>query len=239
MSQEPHILIVDDDLGIQKLLKKFLSQFGFRVTLSTNGQEMRKALEDWQIDLVVLDVMLPGEDGFALCKEIRQDSNMPIIMLTAVNEEYDRILGLELGADDYLTKPFNPRELMARIKAILRRVEDQGELSTNTKFSKAIFGNWTLNINARELADQKGVVTHLSSGEFALLVTLLQNSQRVLSREQLVDITRKRSSLPFDRSIDIQISRLRKKIETDPKAPHIIKTIRGQGYQFCCEAEFT
>lgn len=238
MPQEPHILIVDDDIGIQKLLKKFLSQFGFRITVSADGQEMRKALSDWQIDVVVLDVMLPNEDGFTLCKEIRQDSNVPIIMLTAVNEEYDRILGLELGADDYLTKPFNPRELMARIKAILRRVDDQSDLSSEPKFNKASFAEWTLNIHARELADQKGVVTHLSSGEFALLVTLLQNSQRVLSREQLVDITRKRSSLPFDRSIDIQISRLRKKLEKDPKSPAIIKTIRGQGYQFCCEAVF-
>ena len=238
MPQEPHILIVDDDQDIQKLLKKFLSQYGFRITLSSDGTTMRKALNDWKIDLVVLDIMLPGEDGFALCKEIRQDSKIPIIMLTAVKEEYDRILGLELGADDYLTKPFNPRELMARIKAILRRVDESSELSTDRNFSKATFANWTLDINARELSDKNGVITHLSTGEFALLVTLLQNSQRALSREQLVDITRKTSSIPFDRSIDIQISRLRKKIEIDPKAPQIIKTIRGQGYQFCYEATF-
>lgn len=239
MEREPHLLLVDDDPEIQRLLKKFLSQYGFRITVAADGREMRKALDDWNIEMVILDIMLPGEDGFALCREIRTHSKIPIIMLTAVSEETDRILGLELGADDYLSKPFNPRELLARVRAILRRTDDGGERTQQIHHETIQFADWTLDLGARELCDRDGVSIHLSSGEYALLVTFLNHAQRTLSREQLVDITRGQNSIPFDRSIDIQVSRLRKKIEPDSKSPKFIKTIRGAGYQFCAKVYFS
>ncbi len=197
---------------------------------------MRKALRDWNIDLLILDIMLPGEDGFALCRDVRRTSKVPIIMLTAVGEDTDRILGLELGADDYLTKPFNPRELLARIRAIFRRAEN-GSTSDMTESSaeKVKFGSWVLNLGSRELRDADDVVVHLSTGEFSLLRALVKHNKRPLSRDQLVDIVRGQSSIPFDRSIDIQISRLRRKIEKDAKNPKLIKTVRGIGYQFCAD----
>lgn len=197
---------------------------------------MRKALRDWNIDLLILDIMLPGEDGFALCRDVRRTSKVPIIMLTAVGEDTDRILGLELGADDYLTKPFNPRELLARIRAIFRRAETgtTAEITENSA-EKVRFGEWVLNLGSRELRDADDVVVHLSTGEFSLLRALVKHNKRPLSRDQLVDIVRGQSSIPFDRSIDIQISRLRRKIEKDAKNPKLIKTVRGIGYQFCAD----
>ncbi|MDP2697727.1 response regulator [Thalassospira sp.] len=234
--REPHILVVDDDQEIQRLLKKFLLQHGFRITTVSDGGEMHKALRDWNIDLVILDIMLPGDDGFALCRDVRRNSKVPIIMLTAVGEDTDRILGLELGADDYLTKPFNPRELLARIRAIFRRAETGTKAPPDQGGSeKILFGSWVLDLGARELRGSDNVVVHLSSGEFALLRALVKHNKRPLSREQLVDIVRGQSSIPFDRSIDIQISRLRRKIEKDAKNPKLIKTVRGIGYQFCAD----
>ncbi|MEQ5773979.1 MULTISPECIES: response regulator [unclassified Thalassospira] len=233
--REPHILVVDDDQEIQKLLKKFLMQHGYRMTTVSDGTEMRKALRDWNIDLLILDIMLPGEDGFALCRDVRRTSKIPIIMLTAVGEDTDRILGLELGADDYLTKPFNPRELLARIRAIFRRAETGTTEIVENSSEKVRFGNWVLNLGSRELRDADDVVVHLSTGEFSLLRALVKHNKRPLSRDQLVDIVRGQSSIPFDRSIDIQISRLRRKIEKDAKNPKLIKTVRGIGYQFCAD----
>ncbi|OSQ37986.1 response regulator [Thalassospira mesophila] len=233
--REPHILVVDDDQEIQKLLKKFLMQHGYRMTTVSDGTEMRKALRDWKIDLLILDIMLPGEDGFALCRDVRRTSKIPIIMLTAVGEDTDRILGLELGADDYLTKPFNPRELLARIRAIFRRAETGTSEIVENSSEKVRFGNWVLNLGSRELRDDDDVVVHLSTGEFSLLRALVKHNKRPLSRDQLVDIVRGQSSIPFDRSIDIQISRLRRKIEKDAKNPKLIKTVRGIGYQFCAD----
>lgn len=201
---------------------------------------MHRALRDWKIDLVILDIMLPGEDGFALCRDVRRTSKVPIVMLTAVGEDTDRILGLELGADDYLTKPFNPRELLARIRAVFRRFETgiAGPVDNEVApVQKIIFGEWTLDIGSRELRDADNVSVHLSTGEFSLLLALVKNNKRALSREQLVDIVRGQSSLPFDRSIDIQISRLRRKIEKDAKNPKLIKTVRGIGYQFCSDTQ--
>lgn len=227
--------MVDDDQEIQKLLKKFLLQHGYRITTVSEGIEMHKALRDWNIDLVILDIMLPGDDGFALCREVRRTSRIPIIMLTAVGEDTDRILGLELGADDYLTKPFNPRELLARIRAIFRRSESGVPEVVEETVERIGFGNWSLDLGTRELRDSDGIVVHLSTGEFSLLRALVKHNKRPLSREQLVDIVRGQSSLPFDRSIDIQISRLRRKIEKDAKNPKLIKTVRGIGYQFCAE----
>lgn len=238
MDREPHLLLVDDDPEIQRLLKKFLSQYGFRVTAATDGRDMRKALDDWNIEMVILDIMLPGEDGFALCRHIRTHSKIPIIMLSAVREDADRILGLELGADDYLSKPFNPRELLARIRAILRRIAEGGEHDRYEPEHETLrFAGWTLDLSARELYDRDGVSIHLSSGEYALLRTFLSHPRRTLSREQLVDITRGQNSIPFDRSIDIQVSRLRKKIEPNNKSPKFIKTVRGEGYRFCAKVE--
>jgi DNA-binding response OmpR family regulator len=196
---------------------------------------MRKALRDWNIDLLILDIMLPGEDGFALCRDVRRTSKVPIIMLTAVGEDTDRILGLELGADDYLTKPFNPRELLARIRAIFRRAETGTSEIVESSLEKVRFGTWVLNLGSRELRDTDDVVVHLSTGEFSLLRALVKHNKRPLSRDQLVDIVRGQSSIPFDRSIDIQISRLRRKIEKDAKNPKLIKTVRGIGYQFCAD----
>ncbi|WP_430476017.1 response regulator [Thalassospira lucentensis] len=238
--REPHILVVDDDQEIQKLLKKFLLQHGYRITTVSDGNEMHRALRDWKIDLVILDIMLPGEDGFALCRDVRRTSKVPIVMLTAVGEDTDRILGLELGADDYLTKPFNPRELLARIRAVFRRFETGSVGPVDNEVAptqKIIFGDWTLDIGSRELRDADNVAVHLSTGEFSLLLALVKNNKRAISREQLVDIVRGQSSLPFDRSIDIQISRLRRKIEKDAKNPKLIKTVRGIGYQFCADTQ--
>lgn len=235
MERAPHILVVDDDTEIQHLLKKFLRQYGFRVTLAADGREMRKALKSWQIDLIVLDIMLPGEDGFALCRDLRTTSKIPIIMLTAVGEDSDRILGLEFGADDYLTKPFNPRELLARIRAVFRRAEAGNPTAPDVGDAVMRFAGWRLDFGTRELVGPDETVVHLSSGEFSLLAAFLRRPQEVLSREHLVDIIRGQSSLPFDRSIDIQVSRLRRKIERDPKEPALIKTVRGRGYQFCAK----
>lgn len=238
MERSPHILIVDDDGEIHRLLNRLLQQYGFRVTVAGDGRAMRKALADWQIDLVVLDVMLPGEDGFALCRQVRQTSRLPIIMLTAVASDADRILGLELGADDYLVKPFNPRELIARIRAVLRRAEAPAEAPPAAEARTRLrFAGWELSVGARELRAPDGTMVHLSTGEFQLLTLFLSFPQRILSRDQLVDRLRGQSSLPFDRSIDIQVSRLRRKIEGDPREPGLIKTVRGQGYQFCAEVE--
>jgi two-component system, OmpR family, response regulator len=237
MKGSPHILVVDDDREIRDLLSRFLSKHGYRVSAAADGREMRRALEDGRIDLIVLDLMLPGEDGLTLCRNLRVESGVPIIMLTAMGEETDRIIGLEMGADDYLAKPFNPRELLARIKAVLRRADgilrrdgvvgDEGDGSTVLGFA-----SWRFDVDGRELVSPEGVVVPLSGGEFELLAAFVSHPQRVLSREQLLDLARGRDAQPFDRSIDVQVSRLRRKIEPDPKEPTFIKTVRGGGYVF-------
>ncbi len=237
MTRIPHILLIDDDSEIQRLLTRYLTTNGLRVTVGGDGRAMHQALADWQIDLVILDIMLPGDDGFALCRQLRQAGRLPVIMLTAMTEDSDRIQGLELGADDYVIKPFNPRELLARIHAVLRRTEDGGQTGRTTEEAPRSlrFLGWTLDRAARELHAPDGTVVHLSGGEFALLLAFLKNPQRVLSRDQLADMARGQSATPFDRSIDIQISRLRRKIEPNPKDPSLIKTVHGQGYQFCAD----
>ncbi len=235
MERTPHILIVDDDREIRELLARFLDKHGLRVSTATDGRDMKQALADWNIDLVVLDLMLPGEDGLTLCRNLRANSSVPIIMLTAMGEETDRIIGLEMGADDYLAKPFNPRELLARIKAVLRRFEAPagrpaaGAAATGATFD---FAGWALNLGKRELKSANGVLVPLSGGEFNLLQAFVERPGRVLSRDQLLDMTRGREAQPFDRSIDVQISRLRRKIEDDPATPSLIKTIRSGGYMF-------
>ena len=233
MEESPHILVVDDDKEIRELLARFLAKHGLRVTTANGGTEMRAALADWRIDLVVLDIMMPGEDGLTLCRELRAASSMPVIMLTAMGEEVDRIVGLEMGADDYLAKPFNPRELLARIKAVLRRAEGTPAQAANAAPGTTLeFSGWRLDLDRRELRGADGVMVPLSGGEFALLAAFATHAGRVLSRDQLLDLARGRDAQPFDRSIDVQVSRLRRKIEPDPKQPALIKTVRGGGYMF-------
>ncbi len=232
MERIPHILIVDDDREIRELLARFLDRHGLRVSTAADGRDMKQRLADWNIDLVVLDLMLPGEDGLTLCRNLRAKSALPVIMLTAMGEETDRIIGLEMGADDYLAKPFNPRELLARIKAVLRRTEGTSVRPGDGPASTYQFAGWALDLGKRELMSENGVLVPLSGGEFNLLQAFLERPGRVLSRDQLLDVTSGREAQPFDRSIDVQISRLRRKIEQDPAKPSLIKTIRSGGYMF-------
>ena len=233
MEASPHILIVDDHREIRELVGRALTREGFRVTAVGDGKAMRHALADAHIDLILLDLMLPGEDGLSLCRRIRVDSDVPIIMLTAKGEEVDRVIGLEMGADDYLAKPFGSRELVARIRAVLRRACHPPALSDPPPDSPRYgFDRWVLNTDSRELLREDGVTVPLSTGEYELLLALVERPQRVLSRDQLLDLARGRAAAAFDRSIDTQVSRLRKKLERDPADPRIIKTIWGGGYMF-------
>jgi len=234
MSEQPHILIVDDDREIRDLVARYLSQHGLRVRCAGDGREMYSALEDWSIDLVILDLMLPGDDGLTLCRTLRATSKVPIIMLTAMGEETDRIVGLEMGADDYIAKPFNPRELLARIKAVLRRAEDAppGRQQDTSMPGLHVFDGWQFNLDNRELTSPQGVLVSLSAGEYELLAAFVTHPQRVLTRDQLLDLARGRQAQPFDRAIDVQVSRLRRKIESDPANPKFIKTVRSGGYMF-------
>ena len=230
-----HILVVDDHSEIRDLLKRFLEQHGLRVSCARDGKEMKRLLEEREFDLLVLDLMMPGEDGLTLCRELRVKSNLPIIMLTAMGEETDRIIGLEMGADDYLAKPFNPRELLARIKAVMRRTQAETQPAAETLTRDLRFDRWLLDVNRRELVDEDGVGLSLSTAEFDLLKVFLERPQRVLSRDQLLDLARGREAVAFDRAIDTLVSRLRRKLERDPKNPELIKTIWGGGYLFAAD----
>ena len=230
-----HILVVDDHSEIRDLLKRFLEQHGLRVSCARDGKEMKRLLEEREFDLLVLDLMMPGEDGLTLCRELRVKSNLPIIMLTAMGEETDRIIGLEMGADDYLAKPFNPRELLARIKAVMRRTQADTQPAAETLTRDLRFDRWLLDVNRRELVDEEGVGMSLSTAEFDLLKVFLERPQRVLSRDQLLDLARGREAVAFDRAIDTLVSRLRRKLERDPKNPELIKTIWGGGYLFAAD----
>ena len=231
----PHILVVDDHSEIRDLLKRFLEQHGMRVSCARDGKEMKRLLDERDFDLLVLDLMMPGEDGLTLCRELRVKSRLPIIMLTAMGEETDRIIGLEMGADDYLAKPFNPRELLARIKAVMRRTQAEIQPVPETLTRDLRFDRWLLDINRRELVDEEGVGMSLSTAEFDLLKVFLERPQRVLSRDQLLDLARGREAVAFDRAIDTLVSRLRRKLERDPKNPELIKTIWGGGYLFAAD----
>ncbi|MGE6165848.1 response regulator [Aeromonas rivipollensis] len=231
----PHILVVDDHSEIRDLLKRFLEQHGMRVSCARDGKEMKRLLDEREFDLLVLDLMMPGEDGLTLCRELRVKSRLPIIMLTAMGEETDRIIGLEMGADDYLAKPFNPRELLARIKAVMRRTQAEIQPVPETQTRDLRFDRWLLDINRRELVDEEGVGMSLSTAEFDLLKVFLERPQRVLSRDQLLDLARGREAVAFDRAIDTLVSRLRRKLERDPKNPELIKTIWGGGYLFAAD----
>ncbi|MET0657932.1 MAG: response regulator [Steroidobacteraceae bacterium] len=230
MDPTAHILVVDDDPEIRDLLSRFLVRSGLRVSLAREWREMQRVLSAARIDLIVLDLMLPGKDGLAICRELQGTNATPIIMLTAMGEATDRVVGLELGADDYVAKPFDPRELLARIRAVLRRRD--GSTSHRGAKHPLRFCGWTLDPSRYRLTSPEGGLVSLSSGEFDLLLAFAEHAQRVLTREQLLDITRGRAAEPFDRSIDVQVSRLRRKIETNPQAPELIVTVRGGGYVF-------
>jgi Response regulators consisting of a CheY-like receiver domain and a winged-helix DNA-binding domain len=232
LEPEAHILVVDDDAEVRHLLTRLLRENGYRASVARDGRELREALAAQPIDLIILDLMLPGQSGLDLCRELRSGSVIPIIMLTAKGEETDRIVGLEIGADDYLPKPFNPRELLARIRAVLRRAAARPDANQPIGGRLISFADYTLDTQRREVISQDGVVIDLSGGEYDLLLAFIEHPNRVLSREQLLELSRNRSAEPFDRSIDVQVSRLRRKLEAGEGAPPLIKTVRGAGYLF-------
>src|SRR5688572_28211119 len=230
MSETRHILIVDDDREIRTLLGDYLQKNGFRATVVADGKGMRRALEQSHVDLIVLDLMLPGEDGLKLTRELRVHSQVPILMLTALGEEVDRVVGLEVGADDYLSKPFSPRELVGRIKAILRRTAHMPRDPAQSQVTTYRFGDWKLDVTARALTHVDGSQHALSGAEYRLLAVLLAHPTKVLSRSQLMELLRGRDIDPFDRSVDVRISRLRQVLRDDARSPKIIKTVYGEGY---------
>ena len=223
--------MVDDDPEIRELLREYLTRNGYRTSAVGEGKGMWQALKNSHVDLIVLDLMLPGDDGLELCRNLRVKSKVPVIMLTAKGDDMDRILGLEMGADDYLPKPFNPRELLARIKVVLRRSSTlPWNEAEEAEYLPICFSGWKLDPVTRHLIGEDGVVVPLSGAEYRLLQVLLAHPNRILNRDQLLDLTQGRESDPFDRSIDVLISRLRKRLRDDPKTPQIIKTVRGGGY---------
>jgi len=230
METQDHILIVDDDAEIRQLLGSYLFKNGLKATAVADGKAMWQALDAARVDLVVLDLMLPGEDGLTLCRKLRAKSDIPIVMLTARGDETDRIVGLEMGADDYLPKPFSARELLARIKVILRRARSLPDNLRPEGARYIRFAGWTLDTAQRHLVSAAGVVTALSGAEYRLLRILLGHPNRVLNRDQLVDLTQGKEADPLDRSIDVQVSRLRHRLGDDPRDPQLIKTVRGEGY---------
>jgi two-component system OmpR family response regulator len=229
MDASLHILVVDDDPDIRLLLGDYLRKNGFRATTVPDGASMRKILARESVDLLVLDIMLRGEDGLSLCRWVRSESNYPVIMLTARGDAVDRIIGLEMGADDYLPKPFNPRELLVRIKSVLRRV-DRKSASASGHVQHYRFGSWALDTVSRNLTDANGVVIPLGGAEYRVLIKLLSSQHKVLSRSQLMESGTEREPDPFDRSIDVRISRLRQILGEDAREPRIIKTVYGEGY---------
>ena len=237
MTKQDHILVVDDDAEIRSLLREYLQKQGYRVTVVADGKAMQAALATARPDLVVLDLMLPGEDGLSLCRALRARSSLPVIMLTARGEETDRIVGLEMGADDYLAKPFSPRELLARIRSVLRRTRSLPDNLAPETVSAFRFGGWTLDAATRNLTAPDGVVIPLSGTEYRLLRVFLAHPNRVLTRDQLIELMSSRDSGAFDRAIDVQVSRLRHRLREDAREPAMIKTVRSQGYVLAAHVE--
>lgn len=235
MQDSPHIAVVDDHRDIRELVGAYLSGHGYRTSLCTQAADLRRLMDRDPPDLIVLDIMMPGETGLELCRDLRAKSDVPVIFLTAVADETDRIIGLELGADDYLVKPFNPRELLARIRAVLRRRQGSGAAAAPDHPGIYKFDQWLLDTGRRELEGSDGVRVALSTAEFRLLRVFLDRPWQVLSREQMLDLTVGRKADPFDRSIDNQVSRLRKKIEADPATPKLIQTHWGGGYSLAAD----
>jgi two-component system, OmpR family, response regulator len=233
IKNRPHILLVDDEASIREPLSKYLERQGFRLTAVANAEAARAALASYDLDIILLDIMMPGEDGLSLCAHLAKAGGPPVILLTAKTETADRITGLEIGADDYVVKPFSPRELVARIKIVLRRNTSNTEPVNTAETYR--FAGWSLNRREQVLHDPDGVLIPLSTGEYRLLEAMLQRPGQILNRDQLLDLTRGREAGPLDRTIDNQISRLRRKIEPDAKEPSYIKTIWGGGYRFSVE----
>lgn len=237
-SSQATIVAVDDETEIAELIADYLGRQGFEVLTANSGEALFEILRTSKVDLILLDLMMPGEDGLSVCRRLRAEpayANLPVIMVTAMGEDIDRIIGLELGADDYIAKPFNPRELAARTKAVLRRsARPEPKVQPHNQNSERIYGfaDWRLDLDAARLHNPEGEEVELTAGEFSLLTALIEAAPRVLSRDYLLDITAGREATPFDRAIDIQISRLRQKLEPNPKAPLFIRTVRGQGYAF-------
>jgi len=231
MSESGHILVVDDQQEICDLVREYLSGEGFRVSTANDGGGMREAIAREPVDLVVLDLVLRGEDGLQLARELRDSSDIGIIMLTGRGETVDRIIGLEMGADDYLSKPFHLRELLARVRSVLRRGSSRGDKPAAGR-PRITFAGWTLDLASRELLSPTGEDVRLTTGEFELLAAFVNQPNQVLSRDRLLDLSRHREAGPFDRTIDVQVGRLRRKLEDDPKNPGLIKTVRGGGYIF-------
>ncbi|HTZ37656.1 MAG TPA: response regulator [Stellaceae bacterium] len=232
MSESGHILVVDDQQEICDLVREYLTDEGFRVTTANDGAGMREAVARDSIDLVILDLVLRGEDGLQLARELRNQSDIGIIMLTGRGETVDRIIGLEMGADDYLSKPFHLRELLARVRSVLRRGGSRAADRGATPRARVKFTGWTLDLASRELLSPGGEDVRLTTGEFELLAAFVNHANQVLSRDRLLDLSRHREAGPFDRTIDVQVGRLRRKLEEDPKNPTLIKTVRGGGYIF-------
>jgi two-component system OmpR family response regulator len=234
MNDNGHILIVDDQREICDLVQEYLTGEGYRVSTAQDGAGMRKEMAQSPVDLVILDLMLPGEDGLTLARSLRQEQpSVGIIILTGRGEIVDRIIGLEMGADDYLPKPFHLRELLARVKSVLRRASTRNlEKQAGPSRSKARFAGWNLDLSSRELFSPAGKEVRLTTGEFDLLAAFVSNANQVLTRDRLLDLARNREAGPFDRTIDVQVGRLRRKLEDDPQRPTMIKTVRGTGYIF-------
>jgi len=237
MATSDHILIVDDELEMRRLLSDYLQKNGYRVSTAADGKAMWAALDRERVDLIVLDLMLPGEDGLTLCRDLRARSQVPVIMLTALGEQTDRIVGLEMGADDYVAKPFSPRELLARIKAVLRRTRTLPENLEPEEVKRFRFGGWELDTTTRYLTAPEGVVVPLSGAEYGLLRVFLDHPNRVLSRDQLIDFAFGRDAERTDRSVDSQVSRLRQRLRDDAKEPALIKTVRAHGYVLAVAVE--
>jgi two-component system OmpR family response regulator len=239
MSDNGHILVVDDQKEICDVVQEYLTGEGYRVSTANDGGGMRRVLGQSHVDLVILDLMLPGEDGLTLARGLRDESGIGIIILTGRGETVDRIIGLEMGADDYLPKPFHLRELLARVKSVLRRVQSRMGEPSQTARSHARFAGWSLDLSSRELTSPAGQEVRLTTGEFDLLAAFVNNPNQVLSRDRLLDLARNREAGPFDRTIDVQVGRLRRKLEDDPQNPSLIKTVRGSGYIFTPAVEMS
>src|SRR5262245_11278940 len=233
------LLIVDDDADLRALLKDFFTRHGYAADTARDGTAMRVALAKGRYDLVVLDVMMPGDDGLALCRELRATCATPIVFLTALADEADRIVGLELGADDYVVKPFAARELLARVRAVLRRASPLVPVHRPDGNELLVFAGWHLSPSRRELKAPDDTLVSLTAGELDLLVAFVRNPGIVLTRDRLLDLTKGRSAGPFDRSVDVQLSRLRRKLEADPQNPQLIKTVRHGGYLFAVNVDRT
>lgn len=229
MSYKPHILLVDDEATLREALAEYLVKQGYKVQQAQDASVARSLLNAYDFDVILLDIMMPGEDGLSFCRFVRERTEIPVIFISAKTEETERIIGLELGADDYVTKPFSPRELVARIKVALRR-SNNGSIPKTGEGAIYQFSGWTLKTDERRVSDPEGVMVPLSTGEYQMLLALISRAGQVLNRDQLLDITQGREAHAFDRAVDNQISRLRRKIEKDPKEPEIIKTVWGGGY---------